>query len=584
MAKKAYFWGIVLMLLSVVQGQAAQCPARQIDLARQFAADPASGNNARLICDQRFVRATDPASAEAERTACLLAAETVFIPAYDNVVAGGSDCQLTRPGQEISRVWGGEIDQAVAPLLAAWAQSVPTGPFTPASRNRRFASIVRAIGFATNQAFRAEAAFIRNDLTAQERDQRRVNTTRKLTRRLGNLTRNRPDYNGPTVETLVRLANQAVDRIVAMALANPGIPAPTSVVIQDGGDGVDLAEANAGVAVTVGLADDLWPGVQLNLSWGDQPPMTVGLTAADLAAASKTVVVPFATIQTQGDGPVTVSARLSHPAGATSLTLKSGTTVNVSGVPLTVRVVGSGTVTSSPPGIDCGPDSTCSAPFPSNSMVDLQARPQEGWTFTGWQGDCAGTGACRVTMNRARSVVANFAQAPSRLTIEVRGSGSVSSAPVNGSTVHIECFPNQTCSTDFPPGTRVTLTAMPESGANFAGWSGDCSGTGPCTVTLDRARSVRAQFSFGLVVEIFGPGRVVSNPPGIDCLSDTGTFPGGATCSATFPFGSAATLVPIATDLDFPFYGWNGDCAGQGMTCILIMDGYKGAIAYFYYP
>jgi hypothetical protein len=39
------------------------------------------------------------------------------------------------------------------------------------------------------------------------------------------------------------------------------------------------------------------------------------------------------------------------------------------------------------------------------------------------------------------------------------------------------------------------LTAAPDAGAGFAGWGGACSGTGPCTVTLDGDKNVTATFS-----------------------------------------------------------------------------------------
>lgn len=44
--------------------------------------------------------------------------------------------------------------------------------------------------------------------------------------------------------------------------------------------------------------------------------------------------------------------------------------------------------------------------------------------------------------------------------------------------------------------TVVTLTATPASGAVFAGWSGACSGTGTCTVTMDVSRDVTATFMY----------------------------------------------------------------------------------------
>ena len=42
----------------------------------------------------------------------------------------------------------------------------------------------------------------------------------------------------------------------------------------------------------------------------------------------------------------------------------------------------------------------------------------------------------------------------------------------------------------------VTLTATPDTSSSFAGWSGACSGSGSCTVTMDGDKSVTASFNF----------------------------------------------------------------------------------------
>jgi phospholipase C len=68
------------------------------------------------------------------------------------------------------------------------------------------------------------------------------------------------------------------------------------------------------------------------------------------------------------------------------------------------------------------------------------------------------------------------------------GTGTVTSAPAG-----IDC--GTTCSADFTTGTAVTLTAAPQTGYAFTGWSGACSGTGTCAVTLSAASSVTATFS-----------------------------------------------------------------------------------------
>jgi Divergent InlB B-repeat domain len=67
------------------------------------------------------------------------------------------------------------------------------------------------------------------------------------------------------------------------------------------------------------------------------------------------------------------------------------------------------------------------------------------------------------------------------------GSGTVTSTP-GGITCGIDC------SESFPANTVVTLAATPAAGSNFAGWSGACSGTGPCVVTMEASRSIAAAF------------------------------------------------------------------------------------------
>lgn len=69
---------------------------------------------------------------------------------------------------------------------------------------------------------------------------------------------------------------------------------------------------------------------------------------------------------------------------------------------------GSGVVTSSPAGIDCG--STCTASFDNITEITLTASSTDGSTFTGWSGgDCSGTSTCVLTMTEDTTVTATFA-------------------------------------------------------------------------------------------------------------------------------------------------------------------------------
>jgi hypothetical protein len=68
-------------------------------------------------------------------------------------------------------------------------------------------------------------------------------------------------------------------------------------------------------------------------------------------------------------------------------------------------------------GIDCGP--TCAGSFVQGTKVTLLAVPDEGSSFTGWDGGgCSGTDSCAVTLNADTKVTATFThldRAPPRL-------------------------------------------------------------------------------------------------------------------------------------------------------------------------
>jgi hypothetical protein len=68
------------------------------------------------------------------------------------------------------------------------------------------------------------------------------------------------------------------------------------------------------------------------------------------------------------------------------------------------------------------------------------------------------------------------------------GNGTITSDPTGVACTAI-------CSTVFDDETSVTLTATPAADSTFTGWSGACTGTTTCTVSMIQARSVTATYT-----------------------------------------------------------------------------------------
>ena len=170
--------------------------------------------------------------------------------------------------------------------------------------------------------------------------------------------------------------------------------------------------------------------------------------------------------------------------------IDGGTSTNFA---LTVAESGSGTgtVTTSPSGIDC--PSVCSTVFEPGATVTLTASPASGSTFAGWSGACSGTGPCNVTMSATVSVTATFdtittsdfslSLASAQLMVQRGGQSSdaIIIAPLNGSFGR----PVQlSCSVSGPPPTPTCAfsAASVTPGANSA--------TSTLTVTVPAATAM----------------------------------------------------------------------------------------------
>ena len=213
--------------------------------------------------------------------------------------------------------------------------------------------------------------------------------------------------------------------------------------------------------------------------------------------------------------------------------------------------------------------------FPNTpSMLFWSGSPLVGVPSTAWY-VYFGTGNPdwdgRDAVNRVRLVSTGQTLSTFALTVSTGGggSGTVSSNPSG-----IDC--GVTCSANYNSGTSVTLTATPTAGSTFNGWSGACTGTGSCVMSMSAAQSVSASFalitySLSVTKSGTGSGTVSSSPAGINC---------GSTCTSNFTSSTSVTLSATAAT-GSSFAGWSGGgCSGTG-SCAVTMNAAQNVTATF---
>jgi hypothetical protein len=218
-----------------------------------------------------------------------------------------------------------------------------------------------------------------------------------------------------------------------------------------------------------------------------------------------------------GRGAVSTVALLLTLAACQSIPDSTSPEFAQSKLPRVLAVTGSGTGTgtvSAPaygetPAMSClitngtlGPEN-CSMSYGWKTQVQVTATPASGSTFAGWSGACNGTApTCKVVMTQSRDVRATFTGSgtPSfvlNVSGAGNGNGSITSqqnlSPAIACTITASAG-SGTCSGTYPQGTSVTLTAAAVNGHTFIGWSGDCSGTAPCTLIMSASHAAGARF------------------------------------------------------------------------------------------
>jgi len=114
------------------------------------------------------------------------------------------------------------------------------------------------------------------------------------------------------------------------------------------------------------------------------------------------------------------------------------------------------------------------------TAVAVTAIADTGCRFENWSGDISSTdNPVEIIMDSDKTITANFIRQYT-LTIAAGSGGTTNPSP--GSYAH-------------DAGASVSVTALPNSGYNFSGWSWDASGkTETITITMDSDKSIKASF------------------------------------------------------------------------------------------
>ncbi|MBS3782444.1 MAG: S8 family serine peptidase, partial [Candidatus Thermoplasmatota archaeon] len=113
--------------------------------------------------------------------------------------------------------------------------------------------------------------------------------------------------------------------------------------------------------------------------------------------------------------------------------------------------------------------------------VNLTAVPDQGYEFDGWTGDYTGSeDNITITMDSDKEITAQFEIKTYELTVNTVGEGSVDVEPEK---------------MEYEHGEEVNLTAVPDQGYEFDGWTGDYTGSEDnITITMDSDKEITAQF------------------------------------------------------------------------------------------
>ena len=221
--------------------------------------------------------------------------------------------------------------------------------------------------------------------------------------------------------------------------------------------------------------------------------------------------------------------------------------------------------------VSCAAPSTCVAVDEAGNVVTSSdaAGGASAWTVTNVDGSsrqltavsCASTQSCVAVDNRGEALVAK--PAPSQtLTATISGSGA---GAITGGGLSCP----GSCSTSEPNGSVIALTATPSSGSSFVGWSGACAGTGSCSLAMNSAETVTAEFA-AKAPPTPPPGNGSSGPAPTKTSAATPapTSTPAAPATVTDAPTVAGGVISLQSGVAMPLHCWakSGSCLPVALT------------------
>lgn len=250
---------------------------------------------------------------------------------------------------------------------------------------------------------------------------------------------------------------------------------------------------------------------------------------------------------------------------------------------------GSGTVVSDPSGISCvlsafEGSGDCNSFFLSGSTVTLSATGSDGSTFQEWLGCTSIVGSnCTVVLTGSNKSLSVRFDPPPVLSVSLSGSGGgqvVSNSGIVCTRLDATNFGN--CSNVEPYGSEVVLNATADSFSIFSGWSGACTGTGECRVTMDKSKTVGAVFTppmvqLALILKGPGSGKLYLNNEQA-CSRVEGA--GDQTCVVSVELNSTVQL-RAAPGQNYEVSGYSGMCTTSDEECVFSVTGPGSVVVSF---